>query len=450
VYNCTFSLSSAYLCEPTSEYTSVDRRFIPLFMIVFIDLVGFGIVIPVLLLHAEESFGATDLQATGLLTAFSIGMVIAGPILGRLSDAYGRRPVLIVSQIGTFIGFIVLGLANSLFLLYLGRIIDGISGGNITTARAYINDITTEENRARGFGLISAAFGAGFIVGPALGGLAVTVTAGIPSLAAYSQNAPFFVAVFFSLASILGTYFILPESLDPEARQPLGERSKERDGDLGLLDVLKEEKMRTILSFTFVTFLAFSLFQSSFPIFARRRLFSDPFVRDGSTQYRPGAHLVWLDQRYHAKLLRRSACSSIRRAAPHRVRDLRPNNRFPWCSPHAECLCFRRVRRTVGDRQRRKSTFASIDHEPLCTSEAAWPGAGPIPIDQQPHACFRPHRCRLSAECGLPLPIIRERSSSANVRRCSTGDDRLLHELQNSEFGTPYTGSSSRRSLILQ
>jgi DHA1 family tetracycline resistance protein-like MFS transporter len=244
-------------------------------MIVFVDLVGFGIVIPVLLLHAEESFGATDLQATGLLTAFSIGMVIAGPILGRLSDAYGRRPVLIISQIGTFIGFIVLGFANSLFLLYLGRIIDGISGGNITTARAYINDITTEENRARGFGLISAAFGAGFIVGPALGGLAVTVTAGIPSLAAYSQNAPFFVAAFFSLISILGTYFILPESLDPEARQPLGGRSKDRDGDLSLMDILKLENMRTILSFTFVTFLAFSLFQASFPIFARRRLFGD-------------------------------------------------------------------------------------------------------------------------------------------------------------------------------
>ena len=253
----------------------MDRRFIPLFMIVFVDLVGFGIVIPVLLLHAGESFGASDLQATGLLTAFSICMVIAGPILGRLSDAYGRRPVLIISQIGTFIGFIVLGLANSLFLLYLGRIIDGISGGNITTARAYINDITTEENRARGFGLISAAFGAGFIVGPALGGAAVTFAAGVPSLAPYSQNAPFFVAAVFSLASILGTYFILPESLAPEARQPLGVRLAGADGNLGLIGILKMEKMRTILSFTFVTFLAFSLFQASFPIFARRRLFSD-------------------------------------------------------------------------------------------------------------------------------------------------------------------------------
>jgi DHA1 family tetracycline resistance protein-like MFS transporter len=237
-------------------------------MIVFVDLIGFGIVIPVLLLHAEESFGASDLQATGLLTAYSIGMVVAGPILGRLSDAYGRRPVLIISQIGTFIGFIILGVA------YLGRIIDGLSGGNITTARAYINDITTEENRARGFGLISAAFGAGFIIGPALGGAAVTITAGIPSLAEYSQNAPFFVAAFFSLVSIVLTTLILPESLDPAERQPLGQRTRGADGDLSLLDILREDQMRIILSFTFVTFLAFSLFQSSFPIFARRRLFS--------------------------------------------------------------------------------------------------------------------------------------------------------------------------------
>ncbi len=253
----------------------MDRRFIPLFLIVFVDLIGFGIVIPVLLLHAEESFGASDLQATALLTAYSAGLVVAGPVLGRLSDAFGRRPVLIVSQIGTFAGFIILGLANSLFLLYLGRIIDGISGGNITTAQAYINDITTEENRARGFGLISAAFGAGFIVGPALGGLVVNVASGIPSLAPYSQNAPFFLAALFSLISILGTYFILPESLPPESRSPLrgGEPGRERGGSL--LEVLTLSNVRTILSFTFVTFLAFSLLQSSFPIFARRNIFSD-------------------------------------------------------------------------------------------------------------------------------------------------------------------------------
>ena len=252
-----------------------DRRYIPLFLIVFVDLIGFGIVIPILLLHAEESFGASNLEATALLTAYSLGMVFAGPVLGRLSDAFGRRPILIVSQIGTLIGFLVLGFANSLLLLYLGRIIDGISGGNISTAQAYMNDITTEENRARGFGIISAAFGAGFIVGPALGGLVVTVTSSIPSLAPYSQNAPFFVAALFSFVSILGTYFILPESLPPESRSPLGKRIEGATDSVGIMDVLKLSNVRYILSFTFVTFLAFSLLQASFPLFARRNLFPD-------------------------------------------------------------------------------------------------------------------------------------------------------------------------------
>lgn len=163
-----------------------DRRFIALFVVVFVDLIGFGMVIPVLLLHAQESFGASDLQATLLLTSYSIALVVAGPVMGRLSDAVGRRPVLILSQFGTLAGFLVLGFANTLFLLYLGRIIDGVSGGNITTAEAYINDITSEENRARGFGLISAAFGAGFVVGPALTALIVSVTASSPTLAPYS------------------------------------------------------------------------------------------------------------------------------------------------------------------------------------------------------------------------------------------------------------------------
>jgi DHA1 family tetracycline resistance protein-like MFS transporter len=267
----------------------LDRRFVSLFAIVFIDLIGFGIVIPVLILHAQESFGASDLQATGLLTAYSAGIVFAGPLLGRLSDAFGRRPVLIVSQIGTFIGFIILGVANSLFLLYLGRIIDGISGGNITTAQAYINDITDESNRARGFGLISAAFGAGFVVGPALGGLVVNVTSGIPDLAAYSQNAPFFVAALFSLVSIIGTYFVLPESLPPEDRSPLGTR---RDGEGSLLDVLKIKNVRTVMTFTIIAFLSFSLLQSSFAIFSRRNLF--PNLPIEIVQQNIGLLLTWI------------------------------------------------------------------------------------------------------------------------------------------------------------
>ena len=107
----------------------MDRRFVALFTVVFVDLIGFGMIIPVLLLHAQESFGASDLQAILLLSSYSIGLVVAGPILGRLSDAFGRRPVLIISQFGTLVGFLILGFANTLFLLFLGRIVDGISGG---------------------------------------------------------------------------------------------------------------------------------------------------------------------------------------------------------------------------------------------------------------------------------------------------------------------------------
>ncbi len=270
----------------------VDRRFVALFVVVFVDLIGFGMVIPVLLLHAKESFGATDLQAILLLSSYSIGLVVAGPVLGRLSDAFGRRPVLIISQFGTLAGFLILGFANTLLLLFLGRIVDGISGGNITTAQAYINDITTEKNRARGFGLISAAFGAGFIVGPALTALILSVTAANPTLAPYSQNAPFFVAAIFSLISILLTTFLLPESLPKEDREPLGRSREKKPGQKGLMDVLRLPDVRTILLFTFLTFLAFSMLQASFAFFARRNVFSD--IPLESAQRNIGLLLTWI------------------------------------------------------------------------------------------------------------------------------------------------------------
>ena len=269
-----------------------DRRFLALFVVVFVDLIGFGMVIPVLLLHAQESFGATDLQATLLLTSFSMGLVVAAPVLGRLSDAFGRRPVLIISQFGTLAGFLILGFANTLFLLFLGRIVDGISGGNITTAQAYVNDITTEKNRARGFGLISAAFGAGFIVGPALTALIVSVTAASSTLAPYSQNAPFFVAAIFSLISILLTTFLLPESLPKGERAPLSRSREKVPGQKGLLDVIRLPDVRLILLFTVLTFLAFGLLQASFAFIARRNLFPD--IPLENAQRNIGLLLTWL------------------------------------------------------------------------------------------------------------------------------------------------------------
>ena len=150
----------------------------PLFVIfftVFIDMVGFGIVIPVLPLYAEH-FRATPVEI-GWLTGIYSGMqIIFVPILGRLSDRFGRRPILIVSLIGTAVGFLIMGWATSLTLLFVARIIDGASGGNIATAQAYIADVSTPENRSRSMGVIGAAFGLGFTFGPMIGGLLTAAT----------------------------------------------------------------------------------------------------------------------------------------------------------------------------------------------------------------------------------------------------------------------------------
>src|SRR3954464_7774343 len=143
-----------------------------IFITVFIDLVGFGIVIPVLPFYVEGTRFNASPRAVGLLFAsYSIMQLVFTPILGRMSDRYGRRPVLFFSLLGTSLGFFILGFATTLWMLFAGRIIDGITGGNISTAQAYIADVTTEENRAKGMGLISAAFGLGFTFGPAIGGL---------------------------------------------------------------------------------------------------------------------------------------------------------------------------------------------------------------------------------------------------------------------------------------
>jgi MFS family permease len=148
------------------------------------------------------------------------------------------------------------------------------------------------ENRARGFGLISAAFGAGFIVGPALTALIVSATAANPVLAPYSQNAPFFVAALFSLTSILLTTFLLPESLPKEEREPLGRSREKKPGQKGLIDVLRLPDVRLILLFTIMTFLAFSLLQASFAFFARRNLFLDIPLEEA--QRNIGLLLTWI------------------------------------------------------------------------------------------------------------------------------------------------------------
>jgi DHA1 family tetracycline resistance protein-like MFS transporter len=208
------------------------RRLVTVFVIVFVDLLGFGLILPLLPFYAD-AYGATPFVVGLLAASYAAAQFIGAPVLGRLSDRYGRRPVLLISIAGTVVGFLLLGLAEPLgralagnapaatanaiilAILFLSRILDGVTGGNISVAQAYITDVTDEENRARGLGLIGAAFGLGFIIGPALGG----------ALSAGGRYAvPAFVAAAIAALNWLAVLFWLPESLTEESKAELAKQ----------------------------------------------------------------------------------------------------------------------------------------------------------------------------------------------------------------------------------
>lgn len=226
------------------------------FLIVFIDLIGFGIVIPILPLYAED-FGPSPVVFGLLMASFSAMQFVFAPILGRLSDRVGRRPVLLVSLVGSAVGYVIFGFAGSLLMLFVSRIVDGISGGNISTAQAVIADITTPEERAKGMGLIGAAFGLGFILGPAVGGLLIQVAPWLPGIAAATA----------SLVAFAMVFFLLPESLDPETRR----RTSHRTFTLGsLAEAVGHPFVWACLVSVFLIILAFSNFETTFAQFAVR------------------------------------------------------------------------------------------------------------------------------------------------------------------------------------
>jgi len=231
-----------------------------IFTTVFIDLVGFGIVIPVLPFYAEGTiFNATPRTVGLLFASYSIMQLIFSPILGTLSDKYGRRPVLLISIIGTGIGFLVLGFATTVFMLFLGRILDGITGGNISTAQAYIADVTTEENRAKGMGLIGAAFGIGFIFGPAIGGI----------LSRWGVNVPFLFAAALCFANAVLLYFRLPETVT--ADHPAKNRAGGGRSLRHVINALKQPRLAFVLVIYFLFVVAFSIMTTSFSLYTMFR-----------------------------------------------------------------------------------------------------------------------------------------------------------------------------------
>src|SRR5437667_11073317 len=158
---------------------SVTRPLFIIFLTIFVNLIGFGIIIPLLPFYAQ-TFGASPAVIGLLFAVFSISQLAAAPALGDISDRYGRRPSLIFALAGTVVSFVMLAVAHSLTMLFLARIVDGLSGGNISTARAYVADVTEPKDRARAYGFIGAAFGLGFILGPAISGVLARVSYAAP------------------------------------------------------------------------------------------------------------------------------------------------------------------------------------------------------------------------------------------------------------------------------
>jgi DHA1 family tetracycline resistance protein-like MFS transporter len=230
-----------------------------IFVTVFIDLIGFGIVIPVLPYYVEGTkFNASPSMVGLLFASYSVMQLVFTPVLGRLSDRHGRRPVLFLSLLGTSLGFFVLGFATTLWMLFAGRIIDGITGGNISTAQAYIADVTAKEDRAKGMGLIGAAFGLGFTFGPAIGGI----------LSKWGISVPFLFAGAMALGNAALLYFTLPETVTPDhparASAATGRWTQ-------LLAALKNPRLAFVLVIYFMFIVAFSIMTASFALFTMYR-----------------------------------------------------------------------------------------------------------------------------------------------------------------------------------
>ena len=239
------------------------RSLLPVFLIVFVDLLSFSFILP-LIPSIATGYGLSPVLVGFLLATYPIGQVIGAPILGRLSDRYGRKPILLFSVLGSFISLVVLGLSNTILLIFISRLTDGLTGGNITVAQSYISDITTPENRAKGLGIIGAAFGLGFIIGPALGG--------ILSQTSYGYHLAAFVASGLSFTNLMLITFILPESLDKEARLALKKSPKTQFTLSALRDALKEPDVGPLLHSRVYYSIAHGIFQTIFTLYAQKKL----------------------------------------------------------------------------------------------------------------------------------------------------------------------------------
>ncbi len=231
----------------------------------FLNLAGIGIINPVFpfitLTYVDRQDGA--LVVALLFTTYSLCQFIAVPTLGALSDRFGRRPVLLISLIGSAAGYLIFGIGGALWVLFLGRIIDGLTGGNLATIYAYAADITEPKERTRFFGLLGATAGMGFVIGPALGGVIYSLTK--------VYAAPVFVASFVTMLNVIWGFFVMPESLSPDKREtniPL----RKLNPLVQLWDVFQLVQLRLLLVAVFLWAVSFAMLQSNLSYLTEDRL----------------------------------------------------------------------------------------------------------------------------------------------------------------------------------
>ncbi len=263
-------------------------RLLNIFLVVFIDLLGFGLILPLLPYFAGQ-YGASEFLIGLLVASYAAAQFIGAPLMGRLSDRFGRRPILVVSIAGTALGFLLLGLAEPLgkalssFVLdnptpeqlaalqngailgvmFIARMLSGLTGGNITVAQAYIADVTDAQNRAKGMGLIGAAFGLGFILGPAIGGV----------LSRWGYSVPAFAAAGLATLNLVGVIAVLPESLSAERKAELAKQEKRALISItAMIQELNKPRVGPLMTIRLFYALAAALFQTMFTLWAKDRL----------------------------------------------------------------------------------------------------------------------------------------------------------------------------------
>jgi DHA1 family tetracycline resistance protein-like MFS transporter len=237
------------------------RALFLVFFTIFLDILGFGILVPVIPFLVQP-FDSSALIIGLLTVAFSFSQFLAAPVLGVMSDRWGRRPILIISIIGAAIAYTAFGAAHALWVFFLARIVDGLSGGNISTAQAYIADVSPPADRAKNFGLIGAAFGAGFVLGPAIGGI----------LSQVSLSAPAYLAGGLSILSAIFAYYMLPESLPPERRRTEPFTWHDFNPFGRLLFFMKQPILLQNFTAMLTIGLAMNALRSNFAVYAREAL----------------------------------------------------------------------------------------------------------------------------------------------------------------------------------